>query len=191
MTREDLVASRPGMGRLIAIVVSVMVSIAALIAYLVVGADGADSDDSRSDDTPTPAVAQQDPPEVIRTKEDLARAAKRFVPLYLNRDPGLSVKELGARLEPVVTERFMTGSLPLAWSDQDREMQRFGWSVRANPGKRLHHGDISPDGTYANVEVDVTVVVYDDEGDVSTRHTYTQPLTLVNDEGRWEVDNLL
>lgn len=192
MTRDDLVENKPGAGRLVAIVISALVSVAALIAYLVVGADGADSDGVPSrDDASTPAVAQQDPPEVIQAKQDLARAAKQFVPLYLNRDPGLSVEELGIRLEPVVTERFMTGSLPLAWSDQDQEMQRLGWSVRAKPSQTLHHGDISQDGTYANVEVDITIVVYDDEGAVSTRHTYTQPLTLVSDEGRWKVDNLL
>lgn len=191
MTRDDLVGNGTGTGRLVAVGVSVVVSVAALIAYLVVGADGTDTNDDSSSDAPTPAVAQQDPPEVIEAKQDLAQAAKRFVPLYLNRDPDLSVEDLGARLESVVTERFMTGSLPAAWSEQDQEMQRLGWSVRARPSKTLHHGDISPDGSYANVEVDITIVVYDDEGAVSTRHTYTQPLTLVSDEGRWKVDNLL
>jgi hypothetical protein len=192
MTRDDLIGSGAGMGRLIAIGVSVVVSVAALITYMVVGADGADSsDEPESDRRQTPAVARQDPAEVTATKQDLARTAKRFVPLYLNRSPDLSLEALAERLSPVVTERFLGGSLPIVWTDQDQEMQRLGWTVRATPAKELHHGDIAPDGSYANVEVDITVIVYDETGAVSTRHTYTQPLTLISDEGRWKVDNLL
>jgi len=174
------------------VILSAVVTVVALVAYVVFSGDEQHSDPESGEipsASPLPA-AEEDPPNVVAKKTALERTIRKFVEYYYTIDGSLEEIDYRGRLDGYVTSGFLESYAVGPVTPQAQAYADGGWQVKGSADAKSFHAELPPDMSYAHAHIEVRIRTINPDGSLVDDNVFDVELTVLMTEDGWRVDQL-